>query len=518
MSHSMRSSSPAVGIDLGTTYSVVACLDASGRPETLVNTEGDRLTPSVVLFDVEEVVVGKEALKAVVTEGEHVAMCAKRDVGQPVYHKAIAGKQYPPEVLEAWILNKLRRDATVQLGPFRQAVVTVPAYFDEVRRKATQDAGYMAALEVIDIINEPTAAAVAYGYQKGLLAKRTTDKRPLRLLVYDLGGGTFDVTVVEVRQRELIALATDGDVQLGGYDWDQRLVALAAEELAGQHGIDPREDSTTVGRLWFQCEEAKRMLSGRDKATIAHDHHGRITRIELTRSRFEEATADLVDRTRFTVSQTLAAAKLQWNQIDHLLLVGGSTRMPMIRNMLRELSGQEPDASVAADEAVAHGAALYAAQLLGHGSNDVGRFTIRNVNSHSLGVVGMDRITRQPRNGIVIPRNTPIPVTARRVFHTQKENQKSILVKVVEGESASADACTPIGQCRVAPLPAGLPARSPVEVRFHYKPNGRLRVRVQLPNTSTTNDAVFNRASGLAQEHLDGWRRFISEQETGPRA
>ncbi len=501
---------PVVGIDLGTTYSVVARLDASGRPETLVNAEGDRLTPSVVLFDVEDVVVGKESLKAVATEGEHVALCAKRDMGQPVFHKAIDGKQYPPEVLEAWILNKLRQDAATQLGPFRQAVVTVPAYFDEVRRKATQDAGYMAALEVIDIINEPTAAAVAYGYQKGLLAAPATDGRPLRLLVYDLGGGTFDVTVMEVRKRELVTLATDGDVQLGGYDWDQRLVALAAEEFARQHDMDPREDPVTAARLWRECEDAKRTLSTRAKAMVTCDHQGRIARIELARGQFEEATGDLVDRTRFTVGQTLAAAGLGWNQIDHLLLVGGSTRMPMIRAMLRELSGMEPDASVAADEAVAHGAALYAAQLLGRHVGQVGRFTIRNVNSHSLGVVGIDRATRQRRNGIIIPRNTSIPVTARRLFQTQKEDQKSILVEVVEGESASADACTPIGKCTVAPLPPGLPAGSTVEIRFHYKPDGRLRVRVYVPDTSSTTDAVFTRASGLSQEHLDGWRRFIS--------
>ncbi|NLE36516.1 MAG: Hsp70 family protein [Pirellulaceae bacterium] len=504
---------PVVGIDLGTTYSVVARLDASGRPETLINAEGDRLTPSAVLFDGDEVVVGKEAIKAVATEAERVALCAKRDVGLAVFHKAIGGKQYPPEVIEAWILNKLREDATLRIGPFSQAVVTVPAYFDEVRRKTTQDAGYMAGLDVVDIINEPTAAAVAFAHQEGLLSRHADANRPSRLLVYDLGGGTFDVTIVEVRRGGLITLATDGDVQLGGYDWDQRLVKIAALALAQRHGVDP----ATRDRLWQACEDAKRTLSTREKATVACDHEGRAARIELTRDQFEEATRDLVERTRFTVGQTLAAAGVAWNRIDRVLLVGGATRMPMIRRMLQQMSGMEPDASVAADEAVAHGAAIHAARLLGRHIGEIGRFTIRNVNSHSLGVVGLDPGTRLRRNGIVIPRNTPIPVTARRLFLTQKDNQNSILVEVVEGENASADACTPIGRCTVSPLPTGLPAQSPVEIHFHYKPDGRLRVRVRVPGMAEATEAELLRAGGLSREHLDGWRRFISRIEPPSR-
>ena len=219
-----RSSIPAIGIDLGTTFSVVAKLDERGQPVTLVNAEGDRLTPSVVLFDGDDVVVGKEALKALATEADHVAECSKRDVGYRVFHKVLDGKQYPPEVIEAWILNKLRIDAAKQIGPFDKVVITVPAYFDEVRRKATQDAGYMAGFEVLDIINEPTAAAVAFGFQQGYLDDRGSSLAPQNILVYDLGGGTFDVTVMEIRGTEFNALATDGDVRLGGYDWDQRLV------------------------------------------------------------------------------------------------------------------------------------------------------------------------------------------------------------------------------------------------------------------------------------------------------
>jgi len=506
----------AVGIDLGTTFSVIAKLDENGQPRTLVNAEGDWVTPSVVLFDGDDVVVGKEALKAMATEADHVAECSKRDVGHRVFHKVFEGKQYPPEVIEAWILNKLLRDAATQIGPIDKAVVTVPAYFDEVRRKATQDAGYMAGIEVLDIINEPTAAAVAFGFQHGMLGGNGGTDAQQTILVYDLGGGTFDVTVMEIRGREFITLATDGDVRLGGYDWDQRLVDLVAEVFIRDYGYDPREDPVTAGKLWRECEDAKRTLSARSKASVACDYRGHSARIEIGRAQFEEATRDLLDRTRFTTSQTLGAAGLDWSRIDRALLVGGSTRMPMVRQMLREQSGKEPDASVAADEAVAHGAALRAGLLLARHQGKARQFSIRNVNSHSLGVVGTDPVTRRRRNGILIPRNTPLPVTAKRTFRTQKAGQKSILVQVVEGESPSADECTPLGKCTVRSLPPRLPAQSPIDILFRYKTDGRLKVRVTVPNTDSAVETEFTRENTLSQEHLDGWRWYISGKE--PRA
>ena len=504
---------PIVGIDLGTTFSVLARLDENGQPVTLVNSEGDRVTPSVVLFDGNDVVVGKEAIKAFAVEAEHVAECAKRDVGYRVFHKVFDGKQYPPEVIEGWILNKLRRDASAQIGPFSKVVITVPAYFDEVRRKATQDAGYIAGFEVLDIINEPTAAAVAFGFQQGYLTPEGKTDQSQRILVYDLGGGTFDVTVMEIRGNEFIALSTDGDVRLGGWDWDQRLVDLVAEAFIREHRVDPREDLRTAGKLWRECEDAKRTLSARGKASAACDYRGFSSRVEITRRQFEEATQDLLDRTRFTTTQTLKAAKLEWDQIDRVLLVGGSTRMPMVRNMLQQVSGKEPDASVAADEAVAHGAALHAGLLVAKSQGKAGTFKIKNVNSHSLGVVGTDPLTQRKRNGILIPRNTPLPVTAKRTFKTQKANQRSILVQVVEGENPSPDDCTQIGRCSVRSLPANLPEQSPIDVLFHYRPNGRLTVRVTVPDTDAKVETEFARENSLSKEHLDGWRRYISGEE-----
>jgi molecular chaperone DnaK len=504
-----KSDTPAVGIDLGTTFSVVARLDQRGRPVSLVSAEGEHLTPSVVLFDQNDVVVGREALKAFALEAEHVAECAKRDVGHRVFHKVLEGKQYPPEVIEALILNKLRSDSSAQIGPFSKVVITVPAYFDEVRRKATQDAGYMAGFEVMDIINEPTAAAVAFGFQQGYLDAGGSSKEPQHVLVYDLGGGTFDVTVMEIRGTEFTALATDGDVRLGGYDWDQRLVDLVAEQFIRQFYVDPREEPRAAGKLWRECEDAKRTLSARGKAAVACDYRGFSTRVEVTREQFEEATQDLLDRTRFTAVQTLKAAGLEWSDLNRVLLVGGSTRMPMVRRMLQQVSGQMPDASVSADEAVAHGAALHAGLILARQAGKPEIFKIRNVNSHSLGVVGTDPLTGRRRNGVLIPRNTPLPVSRKRKFKTRKANQKSILVEIVEGESPSADDCTPLGRCSVRRLPADLPARYPVEVAFDYQPNGRLKVRVTVPNTDRQIETEIVRENSLSKEHLDGWRQYI---------
>ena len=500
----------SVGIDLGTTFSAVAYLDNLGNPQTLANAEGDKLTPSAVFFEGDNVVVGKEALKAIATDAEEVAQFAKRDLGQRTFHKILGGRKYPPEAIEAWILHKVGSDAAQQIGPFKQAVITVPAYFDEVRRKATQDAGYMAGIEVVDIINEPTAAAVAFGFQQGFLNLDGSASQHCKVLVYDLGGGTFDVTVMDIGGQEFTAMATDGDVHLGGYDFDQRLVDFVAEEFIRKHRLDPREEPTTLGRMWRECEDAKRTLSARNKANVACDYKGQAMRLEITRKKFEEMTQDLLDRTQFTTRQTLQASGLQWSDIDHVLLVGGSTRMPSVCEMLTKLTGKKPNQSVSADEAVAHGAALRAGLLMAKQSGQRPRFTIKNVNSHSLGVVATETKTNRQRNAILIPRNTPLPVTAKRVFKTHKPGQKSILVQIVEGESSSPDDCSHIGRCTVRDLPADLPAQTPIEVYFRYEENGRLTVTVNVANTDKQLRHEITRENSLTQEQLDSWRSYIT--------
>lgn len=501
---------PAVGIDLGTTYSAIARLDELGRPVTLVNAEGDLVTPSIVLFERGQAVVGKEALKALATDALGIAQCVKREMGHRLFHKQLHGRRYPPEVIQAFILHKLRQDAARQLGEVRQAVITVPAYFDEVRRKATQDAGYMAGLEVLDIINEPTAAAIAFGLAHGLLNREGGYQKPQKVLVYDLGGGTFDVTVMEIDAQRFHALATDGDMHLGGWDWDQRLVDYVAEQFVQAHGVDPRGDDNAAGRLWRECEDAKRTLTARQRAIVGFDYRGHALKVEITRDKFEELTRNLLERTQFTTRQTLQAAGLMWKDIDRVLMVGGSTRMPMVARMLEQLSGKPADGSVAVDEAVAHGAAIHAGVVQAKLRGQPPPLRIRNVNSHSLGVVGTDAATGRRRVATLIPRNTGLPVSAKRIFRTQRAGQETILVQIVEGESASPDDCTPIGKFTVRNLPADLPAQTPVTIRFVYQSNGRLAIHLTLGGGECEVTQEIVRDNGLSKQQLEAWRQYIT--------
>ena len=442
------------------------------------------------------------------TDMDSIAECAKRDVGQVAFHKVFGDQSLPPEVIQAYVLNKLRLDSQRQIGEIEKVVITVPAYFDETRRKATQDAGYIAGLDVLDIINEPTAAAIAYGFQR--VAVGEDDKGWRTILVYDLGGGTFDVTIMETDGREFVALATDGDVKLGGRDWDDRLVNYVSDQFVERFGVDPRSDPNACGRLWRACEDAKRTLSVRQKTSIDCDFQGNSMLVEMTRDKFEEITADLLARTDFTVRQTLQAANVEWSDLDHILLVGGSTRMPAVVEMLEELSGKVPDTSISPDEAVAHGAALHAAIVLQRGSGIVPKFTVTNVNSHNLGVVGTEVATNRKKTSVLIPKNTALPVSADQVFFTHKENQRSVLVEIVEGESEIPEECSLVGHCAVRDLPEGLPAKTPVQIRFHYEENGRLTITVKVSGTEKFVQHEIVRDNRLSPEVLDQWRKRIA--------
>lgn len=502
---------PPVGIDLGTTYSLVAFLDATGRPTTVPNSWGDLLTPSAVFCDEDAIVVGKEAIKNAVLAPDRYAECFKRDMGGMNFRQKIRDLNVPPEVLSAFVLERLKIDAQQRLGPIREAVVTVPAFFDETRRKATQDAGRLAGLEVLDIINEPTAAAVAYGYHCGLLDSKTqTANKPQQVLVYDLGGGTFDVTILSIEGARFRALATDGDVLLGGKDFDERLVNHLAEKFLAVHGVDPRSDPQDATQLWFDAQEAKHSLSERNKTTVLCFHAGIRMRIEVTRDEFHELTRDLLDRTETTASLTVKQAGLDWSQIDRILLVGGSSRMPMVRDMLRRVSGKEPDCSQSPDEAVAHGAAIYAGMLMRKESTPGNlSYELINVSSHSLGVVGTHKSTQEKTNVVIIPKNTPLPCRAVRNFRTARDNQRNVCVSVVEGESHRPEDCISLGACVVRDLPPGLPQGTPIEVEYSYAANGRISVSARIPNIrqSARVEIKHDRAHHL--EDLETWRKRL---------
>ncbi len=334
---------PAIGIDLGTTYSAVAYLDSAGRPQTIPNQEGDKLTPSVVFFDEDAVVVGKEALKAIATNASEIAQCMKRELGRRYYDKELGGRHYPPEALEAWVLDKVRRDAARVLGPFRQVVITVPAYFDEVRRKATQDAGYMAGLEVMDIINEPTAAAIAFGYEQGFLRESAstfasvTDpgvRSGRRHLRCDHHGNLRAATLWRWPPMATSYWAARIGTVVWSIWWRRSSSAL----------IDWTHAKTPIP--WAACGATAKTPNVRSRrvrrSNIPCDYQGHTIRVEVTRERFEDVTQDLLDRTAFTTRQTLQAAGLDWRQIDRILLVGGSTRMPAVIAMLTRTVGQGP--------------------------------------------------------------------------------------------------------------------------------------------------------------------------------
>lgn len=513
----MPKSTIPIGIDLGTTFSVVAYLDSTGRPCTITNAEGDLITPSVVLLDGDSSVVGKEAVKAAGMEPEKIADFAKRDMGSMFYSKKVGGEQLPPEVIQSLILEKLRKDAELKLGPIDRAVVTVPAFFNEPRRKATQDAAQLAGLQILDIINEPTAAAIAFGYQVGFLDEKGESRQKETILVYDLGGGTFDVTVMEINGTDFTALATGGDVFLGGVDWDRRL----AEHIGGKfrdkhHGFDPRQDASGSQRLLKEAEDTKRALSARDQVTVSFEHVGHGIRLPITRAEFEEMTADLLERTRFTIKSVLKEAKLQWTDITRLLLVGGSSRMPMVQRMLEEESGLKVDRSLSPDEAVAHGAALYAGLLLAREVEQVGdappkkpAMQVKNVSSHDLGVLSKDPATGRAMNSVIIPRNTVLPVTKGKRFRTAKQNQKTVVINVIEGGDSAGRNSTPIGKCTIHGLPPDLPPGVIVEVYFTYSENGRLKVEGRLPELRRKALLSIERASGLNDEKLNEWDRKL---------
>jgi molecular chaperone DnaK len=502
---------PPVGIDLGTTLSVVAYLDATGRPITVPNSSGDLLTPSAVAFEDDCVIVGKEAVKGSVITPQAYADCFKRDMGREAYRRSVAGREAPPEVFSAFLLERLKNDAEQRVGPIRQAVITVPAFFDERRRKATQDAGRLAGIDVLDIINEPTAAAVAFGYHQTLLnaAPRRKGQPVERLLVYDLGGGTFDVTILEIDGSTFRTVATDGDVLLGGRDFDHRLLDYVAEAFLSEHGRDPRDDPHDLAQLWLDVQEAKHALSERRKTTVVCTHHGRRMRQEITRETFENLTMDLLGRTQTTTSLVLRQAGLQWDSINRVLLVGGSSRMPMVVDMLRAVTGKEPDRSQSPDEAVAHGAALYAAMLMHKGGGEGSGLKLVNVNSHSLGVVGVDTKTGRRLNVTLIPKNTPLPASQSRRFKTARAGQSSVRVAVVEGESPRPEHCIPLGKCVIRDLPDSLPAGTRIDVQYEYAANGRLSVSASIPATGMSARVAIDRGGSEEVDDLDKWRRRL---------
>ncbi len=513
--------SKILGIDLGTTNSAMAVMEGS-EPEILVNAEGDRTTPSVEGFRKDgERVVGKAAKNQAVTNPENTVSSVKRFIGRSfdetkdeqktVSYKVqkgkdgravvdIDGKDYTPEEISAMVLQKLKADAEKQLGgPVTQAVITVPAYFNDAQRQATKDAGKIAGLEVLRIINEPTAAALAYG-----LDKTNKDEK---ILVFDLGGGTFDVSILELGDGVFEVASTAGDNHLGGDDWDQRIIDWLADKFQADNGIDLRQDKMALQRLKEAAEKAKMELSSTSQANvnlpfITADASGpKHLDYTLTRAEFERITKDLLDRVKTPVEQALKDAGLKAGDIDEVILVGGSTRMPAVQEIVKKLTGKEPNMSVNPDEVVAMGAAVQGGVLAG----DVEGILLLDVTPLSLGVETMGGVMTK-----MIERNTTIPTRKTEIYSTASDNQTSVEVHVLQGERQMASGNKTLGKFQLTGIPAARRGVPQIEVTFDIDANGIVNVSAKDLGTGKQQQITISGSTALSDEEVD---RMVKDAE-----
>lgn len=464
-----------MGIDLGTTFSAVACLGADGRPRIIANEYGRPITPSVVCFDGGRIAVGDEARERQANGATEIAAFFKRAMGDPYFSLEFGGQSYTAPQLSALVLRHLKELATKDLGePVTAAVITVPAYFTNLQREATIEAGGLAGLEVLSIISEPTAAALAYGLRPGRAGET--------ILVYDLGGGTFDVSLVRISDTELRVIGTDGDHSLGGKDWDDRLVS----ELAQRFNAEFRTElvGENYDDLLVRAEALKRSLSVREVVEISLQAGGHTARYQVTRAQFENLTGDLLERTRRLTERVLEEAGLGWDQISGVVPVGGSTRLPMVRALLAEISGRPSLAGVQPDEAVALGAAIQAALDLEAAQPTGPRFflpsrrAVVDVMSHSLGMIATNRDNNRYVNSILIRRNQPIPSLETRPYRLRvsRRHQNRLEVFLTQAESDDPLQCVYLGKYVFSDIPVGSAPSCDIDVTYAYAQGGVVKV------------------------------------------
>ena len=506
-----------VGIDLGTTFSAIAHVNEHAQEEIVPNAESDRITPSVILFEDDLITVGKIAKQNSRAVPEQIVEFVKRDMGKSkeVFSREFDGKAYSAEELSAMILQKLKQDAEVYLDTeITDAVITVPAYFRDAEREATRNAGQIAGLNVLQVMNEPTAAALAYG-----MDLHGSDQT---VFVFDLGGGTFDVTIMKVSGSEMTMIATNGDHRLGGKDWDDKIITYVAQTFESEHGENPLTDLHTYQDIQMNAIRAKESLSKRQKARIVCNHNGKGSRVELTREKLDELTANLVERCSAMCDVVLAEAGMAWADIDVVLLVGGSTRMPMVQEMITKISGKDINPQeVNPDDVVALGAAIQGTlrqikEVVIDKTSEtttekdipnavVERFiapdgglavTVTDGATQNLGLVVYESADSDGNIHVMIPKMTPVPHEVEDQFGTLVENQSSLLVEVIQGleQDQKEDDIIKfknhkLGECRLE-LPSGLPEGSPIDVTYKYNLDQTLEVTAKGPDGRTANVTI----------------------------
>jgi molecular chaperone DnaK len=487
----------AVGIDLGTTNSVVAVLEG-GEPSVIANAEGNRTTPSIVAFKSEEVLVGELAKRQAITNPDNTVRSIKRHIGTE-WKEKFEDKEYTPQEISARILQKLKRDAEAYLGDdVTEAVITVPAYFNDAERQATKEAGQIAGLNVLRIINEPTAASLAYGLE---------NNEDQKILVFDLGGGTFDVSILEISEGVFEVKSTSGDSKLGGDDWDQRVMDWLIDKFKSSTGIDLSKDKMAVQRIQEGAEKAKIELSSTSETEInlpfitANDAGPQHLLEKLSRSEFEKITADLVERTKAPVENALSDAGMQYSDIDHIILVGGSTRMPSVQQLVKTLTGKDPHKGVNPDEVVASGAAIQAGVLKG----DVKDVLLLDVTPLTLGV--------ETKGGIMtkmIERNTTIPTKRSEVFSTAENNQTQVEIHILQGEREMAAGNKSLGRFTLTDIPAAMAGTPQIEVTFDIDANGIVNVNAKDLGTGKEQAITITGGTALDDDEID---RMIKDAE-----
>ncbi len=468
-----------VGIDLGTTFSAITTIE-NGMPKIIPVEDGEHIIPSVVYFDEGRILVGREAERAGDAGPEGLVAFIKREMGDADFVIKVGGKDYRPAEISSFILKRLANEAEAAYGrKIDGAVVTVPAYFAAAERQDTWEAASLAGLNILGLINEPTSAAIAHGIKhKGT---------PEHIIVYDLGGGTFDVTLLKAGEGEIQVIATDGEDRLGGVDWDDELVNIVAERFADEHGSDPREESLSLHLLRRRCRDAKHQLSVRKKVTIQATHQGKSFKTDITREEFDEATKPLLDQTEAKLNLVLESGMLRPDQVQRLLLVGGSTRMPQVHELANKYFPNALRGDVQPDEAVALGAAVHAANLFGVSVGTAGTglvleqgsasgLTITDVLSHSLGMEALDERGNR-KNSILLARNSQLPAeTTRNNYTTSYDNQADLDITLLEGESFDPEECRVLGYYTFSGIPPRPGGKSPLAITFKYDRSGLLEV------------------------------------------